>query len=154
MLGAFIAGAVTVYIWCDARITTAARNAVLNERFLGELAKQVRPTCVFNSKGVIETDLGTADYLEKIRLKFAPAVYGIEIMLDCKKHLAYAPLVTCLNADLFTVTCGSNGAQWVGLSDTSQFNRVRHNHRCSDGHQYSVPVQDRDSSLSGRSVST
>jgi len=104
MLGAFIAGAVTVYIWCDARITTAARNAVLNERFLGELAKQVRPTCVFNSKGVIETDLGTADYLEKIRLKFAPAVYGIEIMLDCKKHLAYAPLVTCLNADLFTVT--------------------------------------------------
>ena len=55
MIGAFTAGAVSAYVWCDARVTTAARNAVLNERFLGDLAKQVRPTCVFNSKGVIET---------------------------------------------------------------------------------------------------
>ena len=104
--GLLIAGIGTVVglcLWFDARVTNAARDAVLSERFLGELAKEVRPTCVFNSKGIIETDLGTADYLERIRVNLAPPAYAVEIVLDCKKHLAYAPLVACLNADLFAI---------------------------------------------------
>lgn len=98
-----VIGSVSTYFWFDARVTTAAREAVLNEEFLSRLAKSVRPTCVFDSKGTIEVNLGADDYIDHIAISLQPAAYGMDITLDCRKHLAYAPLITCLNSGLSTV---------------------------------------------------
>lgn len=98
-----LVGSGSVYLWFDARITSAAREAVLSEEFLNKLAKIVRPTCLFDSNGTIEADLGTSDYVEKIRVVFQPSAYGMDIELDCKHHLAYAPLVTCVNSDVSAI---------------------------------------------------
>jgi hypothetical protein len=78
-----------------------AQNAVLNEKFLGTLAARIRPTCVFDSRGAIEADLGAMEYLEDIRVTPAPQVYGFEVVVKANRHLAYAPLVTGISADLF-----------------------------------------------------
>jgi hypothetical protein len=102
LLGLVI-GLGSAYLWFEAKITTSAKQAVLGEDFLKTLAQHVRPTCVFDSRGTIEVDLGTADYIDRIAVTLQPAAYGMDITLDCKKHLAYAPLITCLNSGISTV---------------------------------------------------
>lgn len=100
---ALVIGAVSGYFWAESRIATSATQAVLGEEFLRKLAQQVRPTCVFDSKGTIEVDLGTAEYIDRIKVALQPSAYGMDIDLDCKKHLAYAPLITCLNSGISAV---------------------------------------------------
>ena len=48
----------------------------------------------------IEADLGTSYYIQNIRVIFQPSTYGLDIEVDCKRHLGYAPLVTCVNSDI------------------------------------------------------
>jgi len=89
-------------IWgARAWVHNAAQSAVLEERFLGTLASRVRPACVFDSNGAIEADLGAGDYIESIRVTPVPKIYGFEIQLRVKRHLAYAPLIVGIDADLF-----------------------------------------------------
>jgi hypothetical protein len=96
-------GSVSVCLWFDARISNAAREAVLREEFLTRLAKVVRPTCLFDSHGTIEADLGTSDYVRDIRVVLQPSDFGMDVEVDCKRHLAYAPLVTCLSSGISAV---------------------------------------------------
>lgn len=98
-----IVGLTSAYLWLDARITNTARQAVLSEDFLSKLAKETRPTCVFDSNGTILANLGASDYIQNIHVVLQPASYGMDVFLDCKQHLAYAPLVTCLNSGVFAV---------------------------------------------------
>lgn len=82
-------------------VRSSAQSAVLDEKFLGTLASHVRPTCIFDSRGTIEADLGAGEYIEDIRVKPIPQSYGFEVTIKAKRHLAYAPLVTGVDADLF-----------------------------------------------------
>src|ERR1700687_3006037 len=51
-------------------ITTHARNAVLDETFLRRLASEVRPSCIFDSKGTLLADQGLeSKYLEHIQVE-------------------------------------------------------------------------------------
>ncbi len=89
-------------IWgARAWVHNAAQSAVLEERFLATLASRVRPACVFDSNGAIEADLGAGDYIEGIGVTFVPNIYGFEINIQLKRHLAYAPLIVGVDADLF-----------------------------------------------------
>ena len=81
-------------------IRNSAQNAVLDEKFLATLAARVRPACIFDSREAIEADLGAGEYIQDIRVKPAPQIYGFEIMIRAKRHLAYAPLVSGINVDL------------------------------------------------------
>jgi hypothetical protein len=98
-----IVGLISAFLWLDARITNTARQAVLSEDFLNRLAKEVRPTCIFDSNGTILADLGASDYIENIRVVLQPSSFGMDVYADCKRHLAYAPIVTCLNSGIFVV---------------------------------------------------
>jgi hypothetical protein len=89
-----IAGAAT---W----IHHSAQQAVLDEKFLATLTARVRPTCIFDSHGSIEADLGAGDYIEDIKVTPEPKIYGYEITIKTKRYLAYPPLITGLDADLF-----------------------------------------------------
>jgi hypothetical protein len=82
-------------------IRTSAQSAVMDEKFLGTLAAHVRPTCIFDSHGTIEADLGAGEYIEDIRVTPTPENYGFEVVIRAKRHLAYAPLVTGVDANLF-----------------------------------------------------
>jgi len=53
---------------------------------------------------VIEADLGAGDYVEDINVTPAPDIYGFEVLIKAKRHLAYAPLISAMNVDLFTQT--------------------------------------------------
>ncbi len=85
-------------------VRTSAQNAVLEEKFLATLAARIRPVCIFDSRGAIEADLGAGEYVQDIHVTPAPQIYGFEVVIKAKRHLAYAPLVSALNVDLFTQT--------------------------------------------------
>lgn len=81
-------------------IQTKAQEAVLNEKFLANLATRVRPTCVFNSRGSVEAAAGFEDYVADINVAPLPVKFGFQITVKAKKHLHYEPLVTCLDGNL------------------------------------------------------
>jgi hypothetical protein len=105
---AIIAAIVVDYDGVNEWVRNLARNSVLDEKFLATLAARVRPTCIFNSHAAIEAALGAGEYIEDIHVTPAPQVYGFEIVIKAKRHLAYAPLVSGVNVDLYpkTVTRG------------------------------------------------
>lgn len=92
---------------CSGIITTFgfirgwAQSAVQNEKFLGTLAAQVRPTCIFDSRGTLLNQFGTEDYISNILVTPIPKDYGFEIKVNGKKHLDNAPIVTGLNVGLY-----------------------------------------------------
>lgn len=92
----------------NAWVRSVAQDSVLEEKFLARLAEHVRPTCIFNSRGAIEANLGAEEYIEDVRVTPAPQVFGFEVVVRAKRHLAYAPLVAGLDVALFpqTVTRG------------------------------------------------
>ena len=92
-----IGGILTAHAW----VQDIARDAVLDEKFLSTLAARVRPVCIFDSRGAIEADLGAMEYIDDIHVIPAPQIYGYEVVIKAKRHLAYAPLVTGLDLDLF-----------------------------------------------------
>jgi len=57
---------------------------------------------VFDSNGSVDADLGASDYIENITVTPKPEIYGYEVRLKCKRHLAYAPIVTGIDVDLFS----------------------------------------------------
>jgi hypothetical protein len=88
-------------IWgANAWVKKTAHDAVLEETFLTTLAARVRPVCIFDSNGAIEADLGAMEYIEDIHVIPAPQIYGFEVVVKAKRHLAYAPLITGLDLDL------------------------------------------------------
>lgn len=105
---AIVVGVVGAIYGTTAWIRTSAQNAVLDEKFLATLTFRVRPVCIFDTRGAIEADLGASEYIYGIRVIPAPQIYGYEIVVNAKRHLAYPPLITGLDADLFpqTVTRG------------------------------------------------
>ena len=107
LAGSMIAVVLGIY-GAIAFVRSEAQNAVLNEKFLATLAARVRPSCIFDSRGAIEADQGASEYVEDIQVVPAPQVYGFEITIKAKRHLAYAPLVSGLDVGLFpqTVTRG------------------------------------------------
>lgn len=114
----FMAGA----IWgAKAWVERTAHNAVLDEQFLTTLAARVRPVCIFDNRGAIEADLGAMEYIEDIRVIPDPQVYGFQVVIEAKRHLAYAPLVTGLDLDLYpqTATRGPRHAWSIFLSPES-----------------------------------
>jgi len=104
LIGVMCAG---VTMWFNIR--SAARDAVTEDKFLGELAAQVRPSCIFDSKEAVLADFGANDLIESIKVKEAPQIYGFEITIRFKKHLANEPIINGLNVNLYpeSVTRGS-----------------------------------------------
>ena len=105
----------------NAWVQKVAHDAVLEERFLATLAARVRPVCIFDSRGAIEADLGAMEYIEDIHVIPAPQIYGFEVVIKAKRHLAYAPLVTGLDLDLYpqTATRGKMHVWRIVLSPES-----------------------------------
>src|SRR5437867_8909394 len=88
----------------NAWVRKVSHDAVLEEKFLSTLAARVRPACIFDSRGAIEADFGAMEYLDDIRVIPAPQIYGFEIAIKAKRHLAYAPLVSGVNVNLYPQT--------------------------------------------------
>ena len=102
----------------DSWVKTSARNAILDEQFLAKLAMKVRPLCIFNTKGAIEADAGAMEYIEDIRVTPVPKKYGYEIVIKPKRHLAYAPLVSGIDVDLFTESATRGKLhEWIIILD-------------------------------------
>ena len=96
-----VLGLVLAFLSARAWVQDTARNAVLDEKFLTTLSGRVRPVCIFNSSGAIETDLGASDYIEEIKVAPNPPVFGFDVSVKAKRHLAYPPLIIGVNANLF-----------------------------------------------------
>lgn len=50
----------------------------------------------------LSTPMRSSDYVESIHVKPLPAIFGYEIIVHAKQHLAYAPLMTATDVDLFS----------------------------------------------------
>ena len=94
-------GLVLAFFAGRAWVENTARNAVLDEKYLTTLSGRVRPVCIFDSNGSIETDLGASDYIEDIKVTPNPPVFGFDVTVKAKRHLAYPPLIIGVNANLF-----------------------------------------------------
>ena len=81
-------------------IKTNAQNAVLDEKFLGKISAQIRPSCIVTSKGSVESDKGAMEHLNDFDVIFHQQAYAIELIIKPKHHLANPPMVTSLNSDL------------------------------------------------------
>ena len=97
---AIVIGVVSALYAATIWVQNTAQKAVLNEKFLATLATQVRPTCIFDSRGAIEADLGASEYIEEILVRPAGPIYGYEVLIKAKRHLVYAPLITGLDTDM------------------------------------------------------
>jgi hypothetical protein len=100
VIAGFVAGFYSSVLW----IRASARNAVLGDAFLGKLSERIRPSCIFDSHGSIEADMGTGEYVESLTVTPVQRIYGFEVVVKAKRHLAYAPLVVGLNANLYPVS--------------------------------------------------
>ena len=103
ILISLVIGIATGVFGTAAWIRSSAQNAVLDERFLPSLAARVRPTCIFNVRGSIEADFGAGEYIDDIRVTPVTNIYGFEIQIKAKRHLAYAPLVVGIDAGLYPI---------------------------------------------------
>jgi hypothetical protein len=101
---AIILGIVGAMYGAMAWVRTSAQNVVLEEKFLGTFAARIRPVCIFDSRGTMLADLGAGEYVQDIQVTPVPKIYGFEVVINAKRHLAYAPLVSAMNVDLFTLT--------------------------------------------------
>ena len=103
---------VSGYFGFQAWIRSVATDAVLNEKFLGELAAKVRPSCVFDFNGSILAEVGTQDYVSRIRVE-TNGGWSYFVFVDCKRHLNYPPIIQYLNKPLHTVeSVRSTGYGW------------------------------------------
>jgi hypothetical protein len=82
-------------------IRTAAQNAVQNERFLRELGQQIRPTCIFDSRGTMMDRIGTEDYIDRIVSTPSPTNSGYLFLIKGKRYIEHAPIITALNVSLY-----------------------------------------------------
>ena len=82
-------------------IRNAAREAVTEEKFLGELAARVRPSCVFDQRGAIVIDSGAGKLFESIDAKSIKEAYGFEIKIKFNKHVATEPILGDMNVLLY-----------------------------------------------------
>ena len=101
---AIVVALVTGFYGVTTWVRKEARDAVSDEKFLATLSGRVRPSCIFNSRGAIEADAGAGEYIEDIRVIPAPQIYGFEVVIKAKRHLAYAPMVSGLDVALFPQT--------------------------------------------------
>lgn len=119
LIVAIVAGFYAATTW----VRTTAHNAVLDEKFLVTLASRVRPGCIFDSHGSIEADFGAGEYIEDIRVVPVPSVNGYEVFIKTKRHLAYAPLLSGVNINLYpeTITRGKLHDWTILMSPQSSF---------------------------------
>jgi hypothetical protein len=85
-------------------VRDAAREAVLDGKFQGILANRVRPSLVFNTHESIDPDFGAAEHISDISGTPESKFYGFNILIKAKHHLAYAPLITAIDINLFQST--------------------------------------------------
>jgi hypothetical protein len=113
-----IGGGLTMWF----NIRSAAREAVTEEKFLGELAAKVRPSCIFDFQGAILSELGTAEYIGPISIQ-REAEHMFHIKIKGKKHLRFQPLVECISYEMHTVKAvRTEGYDWdVTLASTVAF---------------------------------
>ena len=104
VLLALVATIVGTILGAHAWVRNVAQDAILDEKFLSTLAARVRPTCIFDSRGAIETDLGVSDYIQDLKVTANPTNYTFTIEVEAKRHLAYPPLITAVDVDLYTVS--------------------------------------------------
>lgn len=98
-----VATVVGVAWGATAYIKSTAENAVLHEQFLATLSKRVRPSCIVNSKGTVEAELGAEEYIDGFKIVTVTNIRGFEVTITPKRHLAYPPQVTALNSDVISV---------------------------------------------------
>ena len=101
-------------VWTGpALIANKARETVLEERFLGELAGRVRPQCVFNMKGATVAETASlSDYVAvPITVRQDGSLFIVTVR--SKKLLRFQPLVTCINYPMHTVKATpTSGYDW------------------------------------------
>jgi hypothetical protein len=97
------------YFW----IRSTAQHAVLEERFLATLAAKVRPTCIFTTRGAIESNSEATDYIEDIQVTPVPEIYGFKVLLKAKRHFTF-PLVSPVDINLYPEsTERTHGNDWL-----------------------------------------
>jgi hypothetical protein len=90
----------SVFFGTKTWVESTAEKAVTDEKFLAKLSAQVRPSCIVTSKGAIEADFGAMEHLDDVRVILHPQVYGFELVINPKHHLAYAPLIRALDSNV------------------------------------------------------
>jgi hypothetical protein len=100
----------------SAYVHKTIREIVSDESFLRTFSARVRPTCIFDTHGAVESDLGASEYIDEKEISVSPIprIYGYEIRLKGKQHMAYSPLVMGLDSDLFSLSAvRGKGHDWV-----------------------------------------
>ena len=92
--------------WIDSRI----KAVVTDEAYVRRVAAEIRPSVVFDNKGSIIADQGAMRYLDNIEIAEYVGPNGdcgtnfpLRIIVSPKQHLAYAPILTCLDGVMLQI---------------------------------------------------
>ena len=81
---------ITFGTYIDSRV----RKIVYEDEFIKKVAKHVRPSIIFDSKGRILIDIGGMEYIDKITVIPRPDDHPNKVIVTPKKYLVIAPILT------------------------------------------------------------
>jgi len=91
---------------------------------IDKISRLIRPSVIFDNKGVILADLGGMEYVESINLGYneKEPLLPTRIELKCRKFLALPPLLTSLDNYSYIETANrGQGLSWIFDLDPSSY---------------------------------
>lgn len=83
------------------RAEKTARETVLSEAVLAQIAARVRPSIVIDSSGNFSNDQAGSEYIKEAVFEFGPEKYEAFLTLKIDRPLINPPAVTCLTPLLY-----------------------------------------------------
>lgn len=81
----------------DSYIDQKIENKITDPRFIRQIASNVRPSVIFDSKGTILIDMGGMQYIEKISVETDNSLRKPKkIIVTPKAYMGHAPLITSI----------------------------------------------------------
>ncbi len=97
LVGMFVAGWFLVAPYA----ARTAKDEVLSDRVLAELARKVRPSAIVDSRGNILNDFGATDWIEVPEFTTGPGAYHAQLLVKLKRPVDNAPKLSALTSGIY-----------------------------------------------------
>lgn len=109
-----IGGALAIFLYAftiEDRIDKRISEKLKDPEILSQIASHIRPSVIFDHKGIIRTDSGGKQYIKDISVEMGPQEPS-KIKIFSKEHWNSAPILECINYN-FDITSKRIKSGWL-----------------------------------------
>jgi len=94
------------------------RQIVNEDEYISKIARQVRPSIIFNSKGSILNDMGGMQYIDNISVEQSDSTRPPKIVFTPQEFMVTAPILESMTPRYYNISAErGNGIDWVYTMD-------------------------------------